>query len=322
MTTDPKAHITKQHAAEAGAPDDYDAILAAVSETPRGRWFLGEYARRNRTADTALVLGEISRLENLLALQHPQMAANRFHAGLHDLATVLALPPDGQGEKQREGLTPEVIAGLALAIGQSGEKMRDALLTARGAAISWREHPHDGPHAARFQDALERQLKLIDEQAGNVLHSAARVEALAQVIAQLRERLRFLLQAGVMAPAAAPAPEMMPVPTPLIATALDAGPGAKSAAADNAMEEKADAAAQPLPAFEQVWHVPPAPSHARLRHIAALMQDDQGDGPETDLLLEDNPLAALAQSARTAHAGRTLAELDRLSYTERAALFA
>ena len=29
---------------------DYEAIAAAVMETVRGRWFLGEYARRNRNA--------------------------------------------------------------------------------------------------------------------------------------------------------------------------------------------------------------------------------------------------------------------------------
>jgi chemotaxis protein CheZ len=41
---------------------DYDAIFAAVMETDRGRWFLAEYARRNRQADTAEVLAAIERL--------------------------------------------------------------------------------------------------------------------------------------------------------------------------------------------------------------------------------------------------------------------
>jgi len=44
---------------------DYDAIAAAVMETGRGRWFLTEYARRNRQADTEMVLGAIARLERL-----------------------------------------------------------------------------------------------------------------------------------------------------------------------------------------------------------------------------------------------------------------
>lgn len=44
---------------------DYDAIAAAVMETARGRWFLAEYARRNRQADTEMVLSAIARLERL-----------------------------------------------------------------------------------------------------------------------------------------------------------------------------------------------------------------------------------------------------------------
>ena len=34
---------------------DYEAIAAAVMETLRGRWFLAEFAKRNRNADTELI---------------------------------------------------------------------------------------------------------------------------------------------------------------------------------------------------------------------------------------------------------------------------
>ncbi len=42
---------------------DFEAIEAAVKETARGRWFLEEYAQRNRHADTKLVLDAIQRLQ-------------------------------------------------------------------------------------------------------------------------------------------------------------------------------------------------------------------------------------------------------------------
>ena len=48
------------------ADSDYDTILAAVMETARGRWFLSEFAHRNRNTDTKMVLTAISRLESLL----------------------------------------------------------------------------------------------------------------------------------------------------------------------------------------------------------------------------------------------------------------
>ncbi|MDB5624932.1 MAG: hypothetical protein JWR73_734 [Tardiphaga sp.] len=42
---------------------DYGAIRDAFMETARGRWFLDEYARRNRNADTAQVLDAVARIE-------------------------------------------------------------------------------------------------------------------------------------------------------------------------------------------------------------------------------------------------------------------
>ena len=48
---------------------DYDAIYAAVMESERGRRFLAEYARRNRHADTQLLLGAIDRIAVALRLQ-------------------------------------------------------------------------------------------------------------------------------------------------------------------------------------------------------------------------------------------------------------
>ena len=46
---------------------DYDAIREAFLETARGRWFLGEYAKRNRNADTAMVLDAVARIEQSIA---------------------------------------------------------------------------------------------------------------------------------------------------------------------------------------------------------------------------------------------------------------
>lgn len=48
---------------------DYDAICDAFMETARGRWFLGEYAKRNRNADTRMVLDAVERIEASLASQ-------------------------------------------------------------------------------------------------------------------------------------------------------------------------------------------------------------------------------------------------------------
>ena len=49
--------------------EDYDAINEAFMETSRGRWFLGEYAKRNRNADTRMVLDAVARIEVTMAAQ-------------------------------------------------------------------------------------------------------------------------------------------------------------------------------------------------------------------------------------------------------------
>jgi hypothetical protein len=49
--------------------EDYEAIREAFMETARGRWFLTEYARRNRNADTSMVLDAVARIEQTIAAQ-------------------------------------------------------------------------------------------------------------------------------------------------------------------------------------------------------------------------------------------------------------
>jgi len=53
------------HGITVGLPQDaeYDAVYAAVTATERGRWFLTEFANRNRHADTDLVVSAIARIE-------------------------------------------------------------------------------------------------------------------------------------------------------------------------------------------------------------------------------------------------------------------
>ncbi len=52
--------------AEVSPAMDYDDIRRAVVETERGRWFLLQYAARNRNADTAAVLAALDRIERLM----------------------------------------------------------------------------------------------------------------------------------------------------------------------------------------------------------------------------------------------------------------
>jgi hypothetical protein len=52
---------------------DYESIEAAVTETVRGRWFLAEFARRTRAADSKLLLEGMARLETLVRASQAQL---------------------------------------------------------------------------------------------------------------------------------------------------------------------------------------------------------------------------------------------------------
>ncbi|WP_210484733.1 hypothetical protein [Microvirga antarctica] len=91
-------------------PDsDFGAIEAAVMETARGRWFLREYARRNRNADTDTVLDAVNRLQIDTLPGRAVMVMDHLHGALTAVAStfeetrreVALLPP-----ADRVGLQP------------------------------------------------------------------------------------------------------------------------------------------------------------------------------------------------------------------------
>jgi hypothetical protein len=55
--------------------EDFDAIREAVMETPRGRWFLDQYAARLRTAETQGLIAGMRRLESALSANHDAVMA-------------------------------------------------------------------------------------------------------------------------------------------------------------------------------------------------------------------------------------------------------
>ncbi len=55
---------------------EYDAVYASVTATDRGRWFLSEYANRNRHANTDLVVAAIARIESAIHGETGQNSAN------------------------------------------------------------------------------------------------------------------------------------------------------------------------------------------------------------------------------------------------------
>ena len=127
---------------------DYDAISAAFMETSRGRWFLGEYAKRNRNADTRMVLDAVARIEQNLAAQK--------HAAEDRLPEALAAIRQSVEEAKA-------------AAAQAGASAEQSLAPIRGAAqaireilMRLREIGADG----RIYDLMDSQVGVIEAGCG------------------------------------------------------------------------------------------------------------------------------------------------------------
>ena len=135
--------------------EDYDAIRQAFMETSRGRWFLGEYAKRNRNADTSMVLEAVARLEeNLAAQRQPQPAPDN---GLKDALAAI-----------RSAVDEAKLASLAtldgLALEDKLAPIRKGSRIIREIAWRWREIGADG----RICDLLDSQVGAIEDACGHL----------------------------------------------------------------------------------------------------------------------------------------------------------
>ncbi len=212
--------------------EDYAAISEAFMETSRGRWFLGEYAKRNRNADTRMVLDAVARIEQSLAAQKEDSlqretslaaqeqlaAAMAANAGLEEArlaATELAEVKSEQARlaeaKLAEALamvqgavdsaqTSAVEALDALALEQKLAPVRKGARVIREIAWRLREIGNDG----RICDLIDSQVAVIEAGAGEISSDEARA-ALHAAFASIAGRLAEFSDDAAPAPVAAAA---------------------------------------------------------------------------------------------------------------------
>jgi hypothetical protein len=132
---------------------DYDAIRDAFMETSRGRWFLGEYAKRNRNADTSMVLDAVARIEEVLAAQ--ALAAQRQAPAPDDrLFEVLAAVRDAVDRATEAASAAFDSATLEASLAP----IRKGIVIIREISWRWREIGADG----RICDLIDSQLDAIE----------------------------------------------------------------------------------------------------------------------------------------------------------------
>jgi hypothetical protein len=148
---------------------DYDAIREAFMETARGRWFLGEYAKRNRNADTAMVLEAVARLEQSVAASRAEAKAaepppSSVSASIlaATIATDPALAPPDELLTSIKAILERTRAAMAAVLAEPGmagaiEPLQSSARIIREIAWGLRESGADG----RICNILDTQVRAI-----------------------------------------------------------------------------------------------------------------------------------------------------------------
>ena len=202
--------------------EDYEAISHAFMETSRGRWFLGEYAKRNRNADTRMVLDAVARIEQTIAVQKQAAAETRLTEALAVIRRAVY---------EARGAAAAAVQNLGLE--ENLAPVRKGSRIIKEISWRWREIGAD----SRICDLLDSQVAAIDEaceKIGATNPAAALIAAFDLIkarIAALEDGDRGAPPAAEAAapPASSAVPDTMPVTA--VATWQETSAASDSAAA-------------------------------------------------------------------------------------------
>jgi hypothetical protein len=182
--------------------EDYEAIREAFMETARGRWFLDEYARRNRNADTRMVLDAVARIEQTVAAQKqppPPVVVDRLPAALISIRSAV---------ERAQGAASTAVDGLRLE--ENLAPIRKGARIIKEISWRWREIGADG----RICDLIDSQVTAIDTACNQLAEADPRV-ALRAAFEIIRSEIEAFRDgdAGAAPPPATEAPiRVVPMP--------------------------------------------------------------------------------------------------------------
>lgn len=155
---------------------DYEAIANAVTETARGRWFMAEFAKRNRQSDTAQLLTAIGRIERVVGGSQDRPSPD---ANLHEAAALIA---DLRLDLERiSGRSGEPSSGLAARI--EG---------AAGALVAANEGMQEAAWGLREAGADEAACDVLDRRSTEIHAATAVIESTAQQIGKIADTIAML----------------------------------------------------------------------------------------------------------------------------------
>ena len=199
---------------------DYDAALAAATVTERGRWFLAEYARRNRHAETEPVVAALARVEAAIRGEAAALPAADSNRELFEIAAAI------------ERISVAADAGATATRGAALERLQDIAFVL-----------HERPVEPSLCDALDGAVREIAEAFGSAETAGASLRELA-------ERLRVVIASAAPRDAAESNAEIGATIVSVVAVAVDESEPEPESAFGSASESTPEsAAAEPGSAF-------------------------------------------------------------------------
>ena len=171
----------------AGPPEeaDYDALYAELMATALGRWFLSEYAGRNRFAETHLLAGAIARVEAAVRGEPLPQVPAAVAREIADLAVAI-------GRIEDEFAAPLRLATEGFA---AAERIQDV-------AFALREREVDG----EMSDLLEAAIRDLGEIFARGDAAAERAQNAFALLRELKGRVHAMVTDAVVGPAFRPRP--------------------------------------------------------------------------------------------------------------------
>ena len=224
---------------------DFDAIEAAVMETERGRWFLAEFAKRNRLGETRLLLDAITRLEQNVGGPRPPEELDAIRAALGGIAEELrrAAADLGGGDNLSAGLDGFVQSVSTVVSAVSD--IHDA--AERVSELAWRLRERGA--SPSLCSELERAAADISTASAFRQVTSSRARALAEAVRAIGAAIAGLPPGWAVVGVAAP---------------LRAEPAGEEAA--RASDSGGRDRPQPLPAPAQVLDLAHDPAPGRIEH--------------------------------------------------------
>ena len=128
--------------------EQYEALESAVMESARGRWFLQEYARRNRAADTMMLLDALKKLENVASTTpKPPPDIEELASAIKSVRSEIAAThndnlPDGGYLSADQGLYDRIAADARSASHEIAKRSMSLRVIAGGLKSSTAEEEH------------------------------------------------------------------------------------------------------------------------------------------------------------------------------------